>query len=161
MTFPTPPTPPGAEADPEFFKVLTEIDMISHMAKNEFERLLPAGMTQAQFGVLNRLTRLEIKETVSQLAFAFQVTQPTMTSTLKKLKSKSYIFFEADSTDKRVKRVHITKSGRATRDKIVFDMAPLISAQIDAIGSLDFEILLRDLGKIRTQLEERMKTKPT
>ena len=156
----TSPTPPGTETDPDFFKVLTEIDMISHMAKNEFERLLPPGMTQAQFGVLNRLTRLEIKETVSELAFAFQVTQPTMTSTLKKLNSKALIFFEPDPTDKRVKRVQITDSGRAMRDKVIFDMAPVLSEQINAIGPLDFKTLLRDLGKIRTQFEDRMKKLP-
>ena len=149
-------TPPGKESDPEFFKLLTEIDMIAHMAKTEFERLLPAGLTQAQFGVLNRITRLGMEETVSELAAAFQVTQPTMTSTLKKLLGKDLIIFRPDAKDKRIKRVAITAAGRKTREKTLTALAPLLAGQEKEIGVLNYETLLADLGKIRSQFEQRL-----
>lgn len=150
-------TPPGIESDPEFFKLLTEIDMIAHMAKTEFERLLPDGLTQAQFGILNRITRLETEETVSELAAAFQVTQPTMTSTLKKLRSKDLIAFVPDKFDGRIKRVTITEAGQKIREVTLTNLTPIIAAQERQIGTLNYETLLADLGKIRTQFENRLK----
>lgn len=149
-------TPPGIESDPDFFKLLTEIDMIAHMVKTEFERLLPDGLTQAQFGVLNRITRLEIEETVSELAVAFQVTQPTMTSTLKKLRSKNLVTFVADTSDKRIKRVAITDTGRKMREVTLSNLAPVIQAQEQKIGALNYDTLLVELGRIRTQFERRV-----
>ncbi len=149
-------TPPGIESDPDFFKLLTEIDMIAHMVKTEFERLLPDGLTQAQFGVLNRITRLGIEETVTELAAAFQVTQPTMTSTLKKLRSKDLVTFAPDKSDKRVKRVAITDAGRKMREVTLSNLAPVIQAQEQKIGTLNYDTLLGELGRIRTQFERRM-----
>ena len=71
------PDSPGLPEDHILFKVLTEIDMIAHMASVAFERALPGDLTTAQFGVLNRLLRLDATETVGELAAAFQVAQPT------------------------------------------------------------------------------------
>lgn len=156
MSPPRVPSPPGAETDPDLFKVLTEIDMIAHMAKNEFERLLPAGMTQAQFGVLNRITRLGTEESVTELAAAFQVTQPTMTSTLKRLSAKRYIAFKPDLSDRRTKRVTIAPEGRKMRAEIIDNLTPLMASQSMNIGIDNLETLLADLAKIRLHFEIRM-----
>ncbi len=150
------PSPSGVDSDPDLFKILTEVDMIAHMAKNEFERLLPDGMTQAQFGILNRITRLKTQETVSELAAAFQVTQPTMTSTLKRLSHKNYITFKPDKRDRRIKRVAVTKAGSKSREQVILKLAPLLAAQGEAIGALNFERLLADLARIRMQFESRL-----
>jgi len=150
------PSPSGIDSDPDLFKILTEVDMIAHMAKNEFERLLPDGMTQAQFGILNRITRLKTQETVSELAAAFQVTQPTMTSTLKRLSNKNYITFKLDKRDRRIKRVAVTKAGSKSREQVILKLAPLLAAQGEAIGALNFERLLADLARIRVQFESRL-----
>jgi len=150
------PSPSGIDSDPDLFKILTEVDMIAHMAKNEFERLLPDGMTQAQFGILNRITRLKTQETVSELAAAFQVTQPTMTSTLKRLSNKNYITFKLDKRDRRIKRVAVTKAGSKSREQVILKLAPLLAAQGEAIGDLNFERLLADLARIRVQFESRL-----
>jgi DNA-binding MarR family transcriptional regulator len=149
-------TPPGLDSDPDIFKLLTEIDIIAHMAKKEFERILPDGITQAQFGVLNRLTRLDTLETVSELAKVFQVTQPTMTSTLKKLQDKSYIKFVSDAHDGRIKRVALTKAGLMERSKIL-QMTGIALADFEQeFRQLPYEILLTELGGIRTFLEKRV-----
>jgi len=149
-------TPPGLDSDPDIFKLLTEIDMIAHMVKNEFERVLPDGMTQAQFGVLNRLTRLGILETVSELAKAFQVAQPTMTSTLKKLQTKAYIELIPDEQDGRVKRVAITKAGTKARAEILQITGHALAEFETGFDNIRYPTLLRDLGKIRSFLEKRV-----
>jgi len=149
-------TPPGLDSDPDIFKLLTEIDMIAHMVKNEFERVLPDGMTQAQFGVLNRLTRLGIQETVSELAKAFQVAQPTMTSTLKKLEHKKYIEFVPDDYDRRMKRVAITKAGSLARAEILQITGVALADLEHGFRKIRYKTLLKDLGDIRSFLEARV-----
>lgn len=148
-------TSPGLDSDPDIFKLLTEIDMIAHMAKKEFERTLPYGMTQAQFGVLNRLTRLDILETISELANAFQVAQPTMTSTLKKLQAKSLVKFVPDAQDGRIKRVEITEAGRTVRAKILQITGIALADFEQKFGHLQYKVLLTELGDIRTYFENR------
>jgi len=149
-------TPPGLDSDPDIFKLLTEIDMIAHMAKKEFERTLPNGMTQAQFGVLNRLTRLDILETISELAKAFQVAQPTMTSTLKKLQAKSFVNFIPDAQDGRIKRVAITKAGQTARSKILQNTGMALADFEQEFRRLPYDVLLTELGGIRSYLEKRV-----
>ena len=149
-------TPSGLDSDPDIFKLLTEIDMIAHMVKNEFERVLPDGMTQAQFGVLNRLTRLGVLETVSELAKAFQVAQPTMTSTLKKLQAKAYVEFVPDEQDGRVKRVAITKAGTKARAEILQITGVALAEFESGFKDIRYTTLLKDLGLIRTFLERRV-----
>jgi len=149
-------TPPGLDSDPDIFKLLTEIDMIAHMAKKEFERILPDGITQAQFGVLNRLTRLDTLETISELAKAFQVAQPTMTSTLKKLQDKAFVKFVSDSHDRRIKRVVITKAGRTARSKILQSTGVALADFEQEFRHLPYKVLLKELGGIRTYLERRV-----
>ena len=68
------------------FELFNEIGIINQLATTMFERVLPKGMTQAQFTVLNHFVRLGHQErSPAQLAFAFQVTRPTMTSTLSRM----------------------------------------------------------------------------
>ena len=68
------------------FELFNEIGIINQLSTTMFERVLPKGMTQAQFTVLNHFVRLGHQErSPAQLAFAFQVTRPTMTSTLTRM----------------------------------------------------------------------------
>lgn len=149
-------TPPGLESDPDIFKILTEIDMIAHMASKEFERILPDSITQAQFGILNRLTRLGSLETVSELAKAFQVTQPTMTSTLKKLKAKSLVKLIPDDHDGRIKRVMITQAGQKQRARILHITGAALRDFEQGMEPLKYKSLLKELGVIRAYLEKRV-----
>lgn len=130
--------------------------MIAHMAKKEFERILPKDITPAQFGILNRLTRLGILETVSEIAKAFQVTQPTMTSTLKKLQAKSLIKFVADDQDGRMKRVAITEAGEKEREKILQMTDSALTEFASGFKPIEYNTLLKELGTIRAYLEKRV-----
>ncbi len=153
------PTSPGVPGDSTFFKVMTEIDMIAHMAGNEFEKHMPDGLTQAQFGVLNRLMRLEAQETIGELADAFQVTQPTMSSTLKRLEAKGYSTFVPDTEDRRLKRVRVTRSGRAVRNKAVRALDPYFEMVKAEAPFVDLDGLLPALTRMRVFLEQRKTNK--
>ena len=73
------------------FLLLNEIGIISQLSGARLDRLLPHGLTLAQFGVLNHLVRLDGDWSPARLAAAFQVTKGTMTSTLQRLASKGFI----------------------------------------------------------------------
>ncbi len=145
----------GLPDDPAAFKVLTEIDMIAHMAAVEFERLLPPTLTRAQFGVLHRLMRLNTEETIGELAAAFQVTQPTMSSTVKKLEEKGLIDFAPDPEDRRVKYVTVSAKGKSVRNQTINKLSPMIAAFNANGGDIDWETLLPNLFRIRQWFEER------
>ena len=125
------------------------------MASVEFERLLPDGMTEAQFGVLNRLLRLDTVETISELAEAFQVTQPTMSSTVKRLEEKGYVRFLTDATDRRTKRVTVTKSGTDCRNEVVKMLEPHYTGLATDATRLSVANILPELQVIRGYLEKR------
>ena len=143
----------GLPGDPVLFKVLTEISIISNLADREFERLMPGGLTLAQFGVLNHLLRLNTQETIGEIASAMQVAQPTMSSTVKKLTEKNFVTLIPDTDDRRVKRVKVTRSGRTARDKAVKAVAPGLSALDGATPDADWRAILEELTRLRTLID--------
>ena len=139
----------GLPGDPILFKVLTEISIISNLADREFERLMPGGLTLAQFGVLNHLLRLGVKQTIGEIASAMTVAQPTMSSTVKKLVDKKYVDLVPDTEDRRIKRVKVTRAGRSARDRAVKAVAPGLAALKDATPRADWEAMLKELTHLR------------
>lgn len=149
----TPDSGAGLPGDPVLFKVLTEISIISNLADREFERLMPGGLTLAQFGVLNHLLRLNVRQTISEIASAMQVAQPSMSSTVRKLSDKNYVDLVPDTEDRRLKRVKVTRAGRAVRDKAVKAVAPGLSALDGATPDTDWEAILEELTRLRTIID--------
>ena len=164
----TPPDAPGADAsqpnthgvaplglpgDPVLFKLLGEIEVIAKATDARFARLLPAGMTPAQFGVLNRLARLGRLETVSELARAFRVSQPTMSSTLAKLAAKGLVTLNGDAADRRARRVAITPAGEAMRTAGVAAAAGALEALERAAPDRDWAQVLDALTALRAVLD--------
>lgn len=145
----------GLQGDSEALKLLTEIQIIAHLASNEFERLLPDGLTEAQYGVLNRLMRLGADETIGELAAAFQVAHPTMSSTVKRLESKKLIKLIPSSTDRRVKHVRITPAGEKMRQEVVREMEPELKTLIAQAPNIGWGEALKDLSALRMYLDER------
>jgi len=143
----------GLPGDPEIFKVLTEISIIANLADREFERLMPGGLTLAQFGVLNHLLHLNVQQTISEIASAMQVAQPTMSSTVKKLHGKDYVAFVAEPRDLRVKRVAVTKAGRKAREAAVAAVAPGIERLAAATPKTDWPRMLEALTELRVLLD--------
>ncbi len=149
------PAPAGLAGDPALFKVMAEITIISNLANTELERHMPGGLTRAQFGVLNHLLRLDRRETVGELADAFQVAQPTMSSTVKRLIDKGLAEFIPDAEDRRIKRVAVTMGGRKTRDAAVAAVAPHLAELGKASSDIDWGATLEALSRIRVYLEAR------
>jgi DNA-binding MarR family transcriptional regulator len=149
------PIAAGLPGDPALFKVLTEINIISHLATTEFERLLPDDLTRAQFGVINHLLRLDTLETIGELAGAFQVAQPTMSSTVNRLHAKGLVEFIPDTEDKRIKRVCVTRAGRAIRERAVKAVAPHMLAFEGAAPDTDWVGILSALTQLRAFMEGR------
>jgi len=116
----TKPADPG----PIYFRLFNEIGIIAQLSASRFERVLPHGMTLAQFSLLNHCVRLGDGWTPARLAAAFQVTRGTMTNTLQKLEAKGFIRIDPDPDDARSKRVFLMPAGKQAREASVKALAP-------------------------------------
>ncbi|MEO0442107.1 MAG: MarR family transcriptional regulator [Pseudomonadota bacterium] len=148
------PKKAGLPGDPIEFQVMNEIGIINQLAENLFREHLPKGMTVAQFGVLNHLLRLERQETISELARNMQVTQPTMSSTVRKLEDRGLIELVHDPDDRRVRRVQVTPAGAAARQIAVNQVAPVAELLRDKIPTSVWTGLLPELARVRTFLDQ-------
>lgn len=143
----------GLPQDPALFKVMTEIAIIAKLADREFERRLPGSMTTAQFSVLNHLLRLDARQTIGEIAAAMRVAQPTMSSTVKRLEAKRYVTLVPDTDDRRVKRVAVTRAGRAIRDKAVKSAGPGLADLQAGMPGADWDGLLKELTRLRILID--------
>lgn len=137
--------------DPLAYRVFNEIGIIDQLASHAFSEVLPGRMTIAQFSVLNHFVRLGHDfRTPAQLASAFQVSRPTMTSTLSRLEREALVNITPDPDDGRGKRVAITAKGRAMRQDCIERLgAPLAEAEANVPPEVFTELL-----PLLTQLRE-------
>jgi DNA-binding MarR family transcriptional regulator len=152
--------PPAPTGDPQtsapgdlVFRVFNEIGIISQLSTTAFERVMPVGMTLAQFTVLNHFVRLGGIRRPSDLARAFQVTKATMTSTLQKLEAKALVAIVADATDGRGRLVTITEAGRAMHQDCIARLQPMLAEIVAAVGPAPFEAALSPLTRLREALD--------
>ena len=118
----------ASEQGGPLFQLFNEVGIIAQLATTRFEKVMPRGMTLAQFSVLNHFVRLKHESRAPhELARAFQVTKATMTSTLQKLEAKGLIDIKGDPEDGRAKRVRITEEGIATRNLCLANLKPALS----------------------------------
>ena len=146
---------PGLAGDPVGNLVMTEIGIISQLSSTLFESVLPDGMTQAQYSVLNHLLRMDCERTIGELAASFQVRQPTMSSTVRKLEDKGLVTLNHDPDDRRIRRVAITKAGRAMRQAGLDAVAPLYAELMTQMTQKELKAILPTLTKLRIILDER------
>lgn len=154
MTAARKPAPGGLKGDSDAFAAMTEISIIAHLAENAFARVLPEGLTVAQFGVLNHLMRLGRHETISELASAMQVAQPTMSSTVRKLEEKGLVTLVPDEADRRIRRVAVTAAGRKVRGQSVRTLTKSQGALLGEISPAKWKTLLPLLTELRVLLDE-------
>ncbi|QTD55037.1 MarR family winged helix-turn-helix transcriptional regulator [Parasphingorhabdus cellanae] len=147
--------PAGLAGDPIEFAVMTEIGIISQLANNLFQSYLPKGMTVAQFSVLNHLLRLDVQETISELASAMQVAQPTMSSTVRKLEDKRLVELIHEPDDRRIRRVAVTAAGAKSRKDAVAALAPMAEILRQNITTTEWEAILPSLNRIRVLLDQQ------
>jgi DNA-binding MarR family transcriptional regulator len=133
-------------------QVFAEIGAIDQLATVRIERLLPEGLTHAQFTVLNHLVLRGRAFTPVQLAKAFQVTKGAMTNTIQRLSAAGYVSIEGHAADRRKKWVAITPAGAAVHDRCLQAVRPMIEGLRQAFSETDFATVLPFLQSLRTWL---------
>ncbi len=151
--------PDSAAEDPRahddvLFRLFTEIGIIHQLAGAAFQKVLPLGLTGAQFAILNHCVRMGDNKTPAQLADILQVTRATLTSTLGRLERKGLIRLEADDYDGRCKRVLLTEAGRHAREAAVAAAMPLLERVAAAVPAADAAALLSGLTQVRAWLDQ-------
>lgn len=140
--------------DPLAFEFFNEIGIIDQLTTAMLTNALPRGMTKAQFTVLNHFVRLEITEkSPADLASAFQVRRPTITSTLARMESAGLVAIRLDPKDGRAKLVSITAEGRAMRERCVTALQAMIPDIETIVTASEMQSLLPALRKIRVGLD--------
>lgn len=140
--------------DPLEFTVFNEIGIIDQLTTHAFGEVLPRGMTPAQFGILNHFVRLgEQHESPAKLASAFQVSRPTMSTTLARLERGGHVEISPDPEDGRGKLVRITERGRAMREECVAQLSQTLREVRETIRPELFEQLHPLLAELREKLD--------
>jgi DNA-binding MarR family transcriptional regulator len=137
------------------FSYFNEIGIIAQLSNAMFERSLPDGLNNSQFGVLNWFSRVDSQATPGRLAAAFQVTAGAMTNTLKKLESKGLVKIEPDEFSGRKKRVTITAQGEKMRMQAIAAAAPVFQEFAERFPIESIERQVADLRKVREYLDQR------
>ena len=94
-------------------ELLNAVALIEQHVRLTLERVLPDGLTAAQFAVLAQLNRSAVAQTPGSLAAAAGVTRGAMTSTLQKLEARGLAAIVKDELDDRRKRVSLSEEGLA------------------------------------------------
>ncbi|WP_321491157.1 MarR family transcriptional regulator [uncultured Hyphomonas sp.] len=144
--------PAGLAGDPVEFAAMTEISIIAHLADTAFARRLPDGLTTAQFAVLNHLLRLDTQQTIGELARALQVSQPTMSSTVRRLEEKGFVALVPDPDDRRIRRISVTPAGATTRNLAV-QALDATKNELAALSQKEWQQILPLLYKLRVALD--------
>ena len=135
------------------FQLFTEIGIIDQLANAAFGKVLPHGLTSAQFAILNHLVRTGDNETPARLAEIMQVSRATLTSTLRRLKSKGFVRIVADRNDGRSKRILLTQAGRLARESSIESAAPLLDSVRAVLPRGDVVRWLPQLQRLREWLD--------
>jgi len=137
------------------FEVFNEIGIIQQLSSASFAAVLPKGMTTAQFGILNHFVRLgHDARSPAQLASAFQVTRPTMTSTLSRLEKSGLVTIKPDPDDGRGKLVALTAAGRKMREECLQRLSGSIADAQTVLSQETLTKLLPLLKEVRERLDK-------
>lgn len=142
-----------APQDRPDIQVFAEIAAIDQLSTTRIERALPAGLTKAQFMVLDRLARRGGDETPAQLARAFQLTKGALTNSLNRLAAAGLITVAADKADARKKRLTVTDAGAATHRDALMALRPITEGARKAFPEAEFAAALPFLQALKTWLE--------
>ena len=137
------------------FTYFNEIGIIAQLSNAQFERILPDGLNNSQFYVLNWFCRVDSQASPGRLATAFQVTPGAMTNTLKKLESKGLVKIEPDELSGRKKKVSISSRGEKLQKQAVNAAAALFQEMAKNRPLENIEIQVAQLQKVRGYSDQR------
>lgn len=137
-----------------YFRFFTEIAIIAQLSGTRLDRVLPEGMSRAQFGVLSHFVRLGGQWAPARLARAFQVTKGAMTNTLQRLEAQGYVKIIDDPKDARAKLVDITEAGKRAREHAVRATGANLGELTGLIPPTEVKAALPFLEIVRKRLDE-------
>ena len=135
-------------------EVFAEIGMIDQLATTRIDRLLPEGLTSAQFSVLNHLAVHGREESPASLADLFLVTKGAMTNTLQRLEGRGLIGVAGDPNDARRKKITITPEGQKAYDACIVSLRPMTESLREAFTQDEFQEAIPFLNALRVWLVE-------
>jgi DNA-binding MarR family transcriptional regulator len=141
----------SARGDVAFF---AEVAAVERLAALHIERLLPGGLTNAQFALLGQLSNGGAQAPAA-LAAALAVSKATMSSTLQKLEVRRLISVAGDEGDGRRKRVSITMEGERVLVAATAALRPLVEDLRRRFPAAEFDAVLPLLRAVRAWLGER------
>jgi len=147
--------PGGLASDPVPVRASTEVLILAHLIENELKQLLPDGMTVEQYSIINHLLRVGRNETVSQLAHAHQVTQPTMSSNVRRLEDNGMVELVGDPADRRIRYVALTDKARDVRSDVTSRVAPAFSEILSVLKFEEWVQLEKLLYRVRVDLDSK------
>ena len=136
------------------YSFFNEIGIISQLASNQMQRVMPHELTLSQFGVLNWFVRVDDEATPGRLSSAFQVTKGAMTNTLKKLTEKGFVRISPDPQSGRRKIVTMTRTGRQARDDAIAGTHAQLETFLSRFAGQPFEVCLDFLQEVRRYLDD-------
>jgi DNA-binding MarR family transcriptional regulator len=136
-----------------WFRLFNEIAILEQLSRAMLERVLPDGMIQPHFAVVNHLVRVADGRTPLELARAFQVPKTTMTHTLAGLVARGLVAERPNPGDGRSKRIWLTPAGRTFRDSVIADLRPAMAPLAHGFALPRAAALLPDLEDLRRVLD--------
>lgn len=144
---------PAAQNHP-YVEVFTEIGVIEYYLRMAVTRHLPAGMTYAHFELLRYMLRAGDGQTPAELARVLLMTKGAITNVLQKMEKLGYVTVLADVSDRRKKRVKITRGGIDAANCVSRAMKSKTEALRDGFTDNEFKAVTPFLKALRTFLAE-------
>ncbi len=144
---------PAAQTHP-YVEVFHEIGVIEYYLRVAVTRHLPAGMTYAHFELLRYLMRHGDGQTPAELARILLMTKGAVTNVLQKMEKLGYIAVLADCSDRRKKRVKITRGGIDAANCVTRGMKGKTEALRGGFTDNEFRQATPFLKALRTFLAE-------
>ncbi len=154
----TPRNESGPVGDPLEFQFFNEIGIIEQLARNLFEKVMPHGLSLAQFSVLNHFARLGGEKNLVELARAFQVTKAAMTRIIGKLQGKGFVRVIPNPKDGRGKLVSLTKAGARARDESIDRLTPVLAEFRLHFPAETIQSVIPALESVRIWLDDNRQT---
>ena len=136
-----------------------EIAIVDDLARRRLREVLPAELTEAQYGVLNHLRFTGNRdETPGDLARLFDVTRPAMTQLLGRMRAAGLVELRPAAHDGRVRHVLLTALGRRRQAEVVDALAVDLGRLGHRFPAAELEDLLGQLRRFRLLAETVMDT---
>lgn len=140
--------------DHPYVAVFSEIGVIEHYLRLAVTQHLPPGMTHAHFEMINHMRRHGDGQTPAELARTMLMTKGALTNILQKMEALGHVVVLADCSDRRKKRVRLSRTGLDAHNEVRRAMKTRTEALREGFTDNEFREALPFLRALRTFLTE-------